>query len=177
MPTVLAPVPPGIDPRQWLDEFPSFLGLHVVALLEAGAAALGVFDDGEPIHHKTVRKYVVRGTGKYQRTHLETKGKSRYGSRLRLRNAVRFFEEVGERLNRWDEELGPFDRVFAAGTRRVWTDLFECRVPPPFGPGDPAWCRIGLDVRAVTHEEMLRVYRELGTGRLERSDEEGPPGG
>ena len=164
MPTVFFPPSPGIDAREYLDELPSFLGLHVVVLLEAGAAALGVFDDGEAIHHKTLRKYVVRGNGKYQRKHLESKGKSRYGSRLRLRNAVRFFEEVGELLTDWAEEFGDFERVFSVGTRQVWAELFECRVPPPFGPEDPAWTRLEGGIRSVSHEEMLRTYRDLGYG-------------
>ena len=51
-------------------------------------------DDGEIVHTKSIKKYVVRGRGRAQPTHLATKGKSRYGSRLRLQKA-----SVGAQLN------------------------------------------------------------------------------
>ena len=38
----------------------------------------------ELVRHKVFKRYVVRGRGRAQPTHLKSKGKSRYGSRLRL---------------------------------------------------------------------------------------------
>ena len=77
---------PHIDPTSYLDHLPDSLGTHLVLLLQAGAAALGVFQQGELTHHKVIKKYVVRGRGRAQPTHLKTRGKSRYGSLLRLQN-------------------------------------------------------------------------------------------
>ena len=49
--------------------------------------ATRLWRDDELVAHKVVKKYVVRGRGRAQPLHLKTRGKSRYGSRLRLANA------------------------------------------------------------------------------------------
>ena len=72
---------------EYLQRLESFrLGLHAVLLIQAGACALGLWRDEELLEHKAFKAYVVRGRGRAQPTHLKTRGKSRYGSRLRLQN-------------------------------------------------------------------------------------------
>src|SRR5690606_9589187 len=75
------------------------LGDELVLLLRAGAAALGWWRDGELRAHKTFARYVVRGHGKAQPTWLSTRGKSRYGSRPRLQDALRLRPDENERCN------------------------------------------------------------------------------
>ena len=54
-------------------------------IMEAGRAAIGSVKESKLVSHKNIRKYMVRKKqGKAQLTHLKSKGKSRYGSRLRL---------------------------------------------------------------------------------------------
>ena len=60
----------------------------VLLLLQAGAMAIGQWDVDELMYHKAIRRYVVRGHGRAQPLHARTKGKSRYGARLRLQNLL-----------------------------------------------------------------------------------------
>lgn len=53
------------------------LGPCCVVLVRAGAFALGLWDDDELVQHKAKKRYVTRGKGKAQLTHLKTRGKSR----------------------------------------------------------------------------------------------------
>ncbi|MEO1451203.1 MAG: hypothetical protein AAFV07_16855 [Bacteroidota bacterium] len=52
--------------------------------------------------------------GKAQISYLNTRGKSKAGSRIRLANTVAFFEEINERLQDWichgysDRKFVPF---------------------------------------------------------------------
>jgi len=170
-PPAVQELPPGVEtPGAYLEKIDDDLGVRLVLLVQAGAAALGVLDDGELERHKTIRKYMVRGSGRYQGTHLRTKGKSRYGSRLRLRNAISFFEEINERASAWDDELGGFDAVHYSCPVRLWAELTRSRVPPPFEPRDERLRRIPMGVRPPSHAELRRIVFELTHGRVEERD-------
>lgn len=141
------------------------LGREVVLLLRAGAAALGLWRDGELMRHKALARYVVRGHGKAQTTHLKTKGKSRYGARLRLQNAQRLLAEVNERLNEWWEEEAGFDALYVACPERTWPELLRAHPAPRFaGVIDPI--RIPLHVHEPKHAELLRVRHQLERGTV-----------
>jgi hypothetical protein len=60
--------------------------------MQAGHSALAYFEDGEMRHHKVIKKYMVRGNGKAQVGYLQTRGKSKAGSRIRLANTVSFLK-------------------------------------------------------------------------------------
>lgn len=151
------------------------LGIQLVVLLQAGAAAIAVFDDGEPVRHKAIKKYVVRGTGKAQSTHLKTKGKSRYGSRLRLRNANALLDEVQDKVAEWDGEFGPFDSVWYSCPVRLWADLLAARTGSALEGGDDVEVhRIPLHVHVPTYKELERVYRLLTHGRVVRGSDPRP---
>ena len=93
----------GAAPRcalaRYLEGMPAELPLQMVLLLQAGAATLGAFEAGEPLATKTRKAYVVRGNGRAQPTYLASKGKSRYGARLRLQNAVRLLDQTSAKLH------------------------------------------------------------------------------
>jgi hypothetical protein len=155
-----------------LSRSPAPLGRELVLLFQAGAAALGSWQNDECLHHKVLRKYVVRGKGRAQPTHLRTKGKSRYGSRLRLQNARSLLVELSEKLTDWDRECGGFDAVFYACGVRLWGDLLRCEPPPPFTAGDRRLVKIPWHVHEPRFEELERIRWRLTHGRLVFVDEE-----
>ena len=152
------------SPAAYATGLPSTLGRMLVFLLRAGATAAGVWLDDELLVHKVVKKYVVRGNGKAQTTYKKTKGKSRAGSRLRLRNAESLLEEIKVKLCGWERELGGFDKVFYYAPERMRSDLFAADPPAPFRPDDAHVALVPLHVHEPGFDELLRVHRALTRG-------------
>lgn len=165
VPFVLALARTGESPLDYASRVPRTTGTYAIVLLQAGAMAVGRFDGEECVRHKAQKRYVVRGNGKAQATHLRTRGKSRYGSRLRLQNWQRLLAETVERLRAWDEELGPAQQVFGAMGPRTAAALFAMEPPPPFARDGVR--RVPRHVHVPDFEELLAVQRWLCSGRLE----------
>jgi hypothetical protein len=140
--------------------------VQLLLLLRAGAMAFGCWRGAELVQHKAVRKYVVRGSGKAQSTHLKTRGKSRYGSRLRLQNWRRLLTETNERMRDCEKQFGPFDRVFYAAPVRVFSELFDADPIPPFSR-DAKLQKVPMHVHRPDHDELLRVHDLLQRGSVE----------
>lgn len=139
---------------------------HEVVLLQYGAMAMGCWDGDALVRHKAEKRYVVRGNGKAQVTHLQQKGKSRYGSRLRLQNWKLLLADVTERLVAWHEELPEPERMFLAMTPRAAVALWSAEPPPPFARDDARIRRVPRHVHVPDHAELLAVQRWLATGEL-----------
>lgn len=154
----------------YLEQLAQPLGPHLVILMQAGATSMGVWQDDDLVCHKVIKKYVTRGKGRAQTTYLKTKGKSRYGSRLRLQNARDHLDETNERLHQWWEEHGPFTRLFYSCPVRMWPELFNARVLPPFGRDFPC-IKIGRDVRVPGHDELKKIRGFLRNGVVVRLEE------
>ncbi len=132
---------------------------YIVILIQAGNSALGYFEDGELVHHKVIKKYMVRKKqGKAQITHLKTRGKSRAGSRVRLANTVAFFEEINEKIIEWQKSESAH-RILYSCPVRLWGLVFKSNVKTPFDRKDPRLRRIPLDVHIPNFEELGRVNR------------------
>jgi hypothetical protein len=140
---------------------------QLVLLLRAGAMAFGCWQGRELVQHKAVRKYVVRGRGKAQGTHLKTRGKSRYGSRLRLQNWRNLLGETNQRIADCQQQFGPFERVFFGVPVRVFSDLFEADPKPVFARDAAELQRIPTHIHRPDHEELLRVRAWLVRGHVE----------
>ena len=168
LPLLLPPPDPERDLWSYVEALPQEIGTSVIILLQAGAASCGYWDGEDLLHHKAQKRYVVRGAGKAQPTHLKTRGKSRYGSRLRLRNAARLLDETSEKLHDWWQEEGAPERVFYSCPVRTWPEFRASRPPPPFEDG-PEPEKIPFDVHVPDHGELLRVRRLLSRGRVLRS--------
>lgn len=140
---------------------------QLVLLLRAGAMAFGCWQGSELVQHKAVRKYVVRGNGKAQGTHLKTRGKSKYGSRLRLQNWRSLLGETNERVADCERQFGPFDRVFVGIPVRVFSELFEADPKPPFARDAASLQRIPVHVHRPGYDELLRVRGLLCRGSVE----------
>lgn len=169
LPPVLG-IPPDAAPSDITGHVPEQLGVEVVLLLRASRAALGLWIDDELAAHKVFRRYTVRrGQGHAQTTHLKTKGKSRYGSRLRLQQATRLLDEVNERLTEWEDEHGPYRAIHRACPVRLWADLCAHEPSPPFDARDPRLLPIRIHTHEPDFEELLRVRRHLTRGVIEES--------
>jgi len=151
--------------QQYLQELPHELGRQCVILMQAGAVSIGLFEDGQAVHTKTIKKYVVRGSGRAQPTHLKTKGKSRYGSRLRLRNAQLLLQESAERLGDWWGLGEPIEQVYVNAPQRLWAEFQGFDLPPALTQKD-SLIRIPLDLPRPTTDLLLRTYRSMEYGRI-----------
>lgn len=150
----------------YLDLLPAAPARHTVILMQAGAVSLGLFERGEELATKSFRRYVVRGRGRAQPLHLATKGKSRYGSRLRLQNARLLLEETNAKLCEWAERFGPSAHVYCSSPVRLWPSVFTAKTKPPFAKTDPV-IRIPLDLPKPTTDVLRRAYRSLCWGRID----------
>lgn len=167
-PPLVLPAPrPGQTPVAYAAALPERLGRQCVLLLRAGAAALGYWDEDELVRHKVFKRYVVRGHGHAQQSWLKTRGKSRYGSRLRLQNRARLLAEVNGRLRLWWDELGAPEQVFWAMPPRSLPELFAAGPGPPLLRDDARLRRIPLHVHEPGFRELRRVRALLGRGRVE----------
>ena len=141
---------------------------YAVILMRAGSASLGFYERGELRAHKVIRKYMVRmKQGKAQLTHMKTKGKSRAGSRIRLRESLEFFEEINEKLREWFEGFGDPQLIFYSMPVTFKSLWFGSDVAPPFSPDDKRLTHIPIHVHQPDHEELGRVARLLATSVLE----------
>jgi len=164
------PWPPLPSDRQglpaYLTQLPAELPVHLVLLIQVGACAMGVFEGEEILVHKAFKKYMKRHKqGRSQLDFANTRGKSRAGSRVRLANAVRFFEEINSRLREWEATHAP-QRLIYSCAAPLWGALFQSRVSPPFDRKDPRLVKVPRDVRIPDHEELVRVQRFIRFGYL-----------
>ncbi len=166
-PPLVCPIPEDCESlADYLAALPDRPGRHAVVLMQAGAVSLGLFEGGEERATKSFKRYVVRGKGRAQPLHLQTRGKSRYGSRLRLQNARHLMRETIEKLHEWQAEYGPPDQVYYNAPVRLWASLFAAKVQPPFHKD--AAIRIPRDLPKPMTEVLLRTYRGMGYGRIEQ---------
>jgi hypothetical protein len=139
---------------------------YYVMLIQTGFAALGVFQNETPLKHKVIRKYMTRQKqGRSQLNYLKTKGKSRAGSRVRLTNAVSFFEEINERMNLWQKEYAQYPVLYSC-TPMLWGMLFQSRIKPVFNKKDARLKKIPLDLRKPNIEVMQQAARYSLKGYL-----------
>ena len=155
--------------EHYLATLPPEPGPHAVILMQAGAASLGYFIGGEAVATKSIKRYVVRGKGRAQPAYLKSKGKSRYGSRLRLQNARLLIEEINEKLTDYWTEFGEPELLFVGAPVRLWPDLFRGKTQPPFEQSAPI-VRVPLDLPVPTTDVLLRTYKSLCYGRVEEEE-------
>ena len=142
---------------------------YAILLLQAGNAALATVENGRITHHNVISKYVTRKKqGKAQLNFLNTKGKSRAGSRIRLANTVLFIEEV---LDWFDTYLGNrHQTLLYSCPPPLWGLLFSGKRQPPFTKKDSRLRKIPLDINIPRFVEVKRARHEIELGRLEWSD-------
>lgn len=108
----------------------------VILLIQSGHSAIGLMDRDLLLDHKIISTYMVRKKqGKSQVKYLKTKGKSRAGSRIRLANATRFFENINQRLQEYFENYH-IDRIAISCSKTLLPFLFSSRISCPFNKRD-----------------------------------------
>ncbi len=147
--------------ENYLTRIPEQVPSQLLLLVQLGAAAIGWVDEGELVAHKAIKKYMKRHQrGKAQIQYLNSKGKSKAGSRLRLANTERFFEEINERILDWKEDWGEPDLILVSCTPNVWGMMFQAEPAPFFDKKDPRIRKIPYDVPIPDFEQLQR-YQEL----------------
>jgi hypothetical protein len=137
---------------------PAYYG---IMLIQAGRASVAVAQADEIMASKQIQKYMVRKTqGRAQLTYLQEKGKSRLGSRIRLRQSQLFFEEINERMRGWSQEYA-LTQVFLSCTPKLKGAFFQALHAPAISKDDPRWRRVPFMVRPPGQEEMQRIHRLL----------------
>lgn len=139
---------------------------YVILLIQSGNCSLGYFEDGINLDHKVYRSYMVRKKqGKSQIKYLKTKGKSRAGSRVRLGEAIEFFENINGRLREYfqDHEI---HRIAISCSKTLIPYLFNSNIAIPFDKHDPRLFKIPRHVHTPIYEVMLDINKFLIKGEL-----------
>jgi hypothetical protein len=128
---------------------------YSLVLIRAGQAVVGHFHLGKLIDHKVFRAYMVRQKqGTSQIKHLKTKGKSRAGSRIRLAETERFFEEINERLTSYADQFS-IDLWGISCAKTMWPYYFGAPVPPPFSPKQENLIELPVHIAQGSFEELV----------------------
>lgn len=143
---------------------------YFLILIQAGHSALAYFEGDNLLHHKVIKKYMVRGNGKAQIGYLQTRGKSKAGSRIRLANSVSFFEDINEKLREWDVE-DEAERILVSCTAKMLPLWFQSRISPPFSKNDPRIAKVPFDLQRPDLEELLRINKQIMRGRWQGDHE------
>ncbi|WP_051315894.1 hypothetical protein [Algoriphagus vanfongensis] len=142
--------------RSWQEDVLSPIdNFHwVLTAIKAGQAVLGYFQEDQLLEHKVFRAYMVRQKqGKSQIKHLKTKGKSRAGSRIRLNETERFFEEINERLVSLDDAF-PISVFGLSCSKTLWPYFFGSETPPPFDSKSTLLRSIPVHFHQASFEEL-----------------------
>jgi hypothetical protein len=141
---------------------------YTIVLIQAGAAAIGYYKNSELAKHKVIKKYMIRKSqGTSQIKHLKSKGKSRLGSRIRLKNSALFFEEINETLTEWDIVVQS-ETILLSLPINLMHFLFTADVPVPFEKKDPRVKKIPIDVNVPCFKELGHIHWLVSRGLLKR---------
>ena len=163
-------MPITIAPSGLADASQSGERYYVLVLIRSGIAAVGCFTEGRNIDHKIFRAYMVRKSqGTSQIKHLKTKGKSREGSRIRIAETYRFFEEINGRLNGYFNtyEIG---RIAISCPTTLIPYLYGSKEQPPFQKKDARIMSIPTHIANPTYEVLNKTNDFLLQGELKFSE-------
>ena len=141
---------------------------YTIILIQAGAAAIGHYENNELAKHKVIKKYMIRKSqGTAQIKYLKSKGKSRLGSRIRLRNSVLFFKEINETLAESDI-IAKSETILLSLPISLIHPLFTSDVPVPFEKNDSRVKKIPIDVDVPSFKELGHIHWLVSRGVLRR---------
>jgi len=136
---------------------------YLVAIITTGQSVLGKVENNALIKHKVIRKYMVRKKqGVSQLKYLKTKGKSRLGSRIRLRNSILFFEEINKVIYSWYD--GSLCRILFFIPKNLINMWFFSGVKLPFDRKDNRLIRLPYNNIRPNYEYLKRVLNYAQQG-------------
>ena len=139
---------------------------YVILLIQSGSCALGYFEEDETIDHKVFKSYMVRKKqGKSQISYLNSKGKSRAGSRVRLANTISFFENINDRLQMYFDEY-EIDRIAMSCSTTLVPYLFKSKEICPFKKKDERLFKIPKHIHTPNYEILMNTQKFLLKGEL-----------
>lgn len=137
-----------------------------IILIQAGYAALGYCEGDTLVHHKMIKKYMVRQSqGKSQLTYKKSKGKSRLGSRIRLQNSIAFFEDINHTLHNWNV-ANHCESILMSLPVNLVKLLYSAKIPPPFDKKDARIRKIPLNIHTPSYKELRHIHWELTHSKL-----------
>ncbi|SMF74470.1 hypothetical protein [Pseudobacteriovorax antillogorgiicola] len=135
----------------------------IIIIMQAGRAAIGIAEGDRLIRSKNIQKYMVRKSqGKSQLSYLAQKGKSRLGSRIRLRQAAEFFLDLSRYLQQCITEW-PDSLVFLSCTPRLKGAWFQSSDPPPLERKDPRWRKIPFYCHNARLQDLEDIHEKLSS--------------
>jgi hypothetical protein len=139
---------------------------YIILLIQSGSASLGYFEEEETIDHKVFKSYMVRKKqGKSQISYLNSKGKSRAGSRVRLANTIMFFENINERLHDYFEEYD-IHRVAISCSKTLLPYVYNSKKACPFEKKDKRLFKIPKHIHTPNYEILMSTQQFLLKGEL-----------
>ena len=139
---------------------------YVILLIQSGSCALGYFEEEDTIDHKVFKSYMVRKKqGKSQISYLNSKGKSRAGSRIRLANTIIFFENINERLQEYFKEYD-IDRIAMSCSSTLIPYVFSSKEACPFDKKDERLLKIPKHIHTPSYEILMNTQKFLLKGEL-----------
>ena len=150
--------PPVKDWSDYIDFKDNFI--FIVIIIQSGQATIGLFDNNLKIlEHKVLRTYTVRKKqGMNQIKYLKTKGKSRAGSRIRLKNTYLFFEDINRYLEKWIKEY-EINRILYHVPKMLKSIWKTSKIDIPFDLDGLEVLKLPFYIKAPNFEEMKRVAK------------------
>ncbi len=146
---------------------------YIILLVQTESCALAYCEGIHIIEHKAFKTYAVRKKqGKSQIKYLNTRGKSKAGSRVRLANTLAFFENINERLQDYFHHY-TVDRVAMSCSKILIPYLFNSKVACPFDKKDERIYRIPKHLHTPNFEILKQTQQYLINSELiyEKEDE------
>ncbi|KAK9861191.1 hypothetical protein WJX84_012427 [Apatococcus fuscideae] len=140
---------------------------HLIALLVADAAAIGVWKNGTLLRHRVLTGYTVRKQqGKAQLAYQRQGGGGRsVGARIRKRETRRLFQAFSDTLVEWQEDIAECRYLYHSGVTRVWNEVWACQRPaPPVARDDERWRKVPISIRRPRFKVLEHVAHRLSHG-------------
>lgn len=136
--------------------------------IEAGKGAIHVREGMDTVYHTTFSAYMTRKKqGFSQIKYLNKKGKSRAGSRMRLKSTDQFFENIGTTLTDLLEEY-EVDRIAISCSATLWPYLIRSC---PFDKNDLRIYKIPLHLPQSNQTNLISAMKKLRAPALFYEDE------
>lgn len=171
--------PGGPTPEEYLASLPFSegslqSGLHFFLLMQAGAFAAALWENGVCRNQKVLKRYVVRArSGRAQSAHNSRRKARSEGARLRTRNESALLLDLDAILAQWRSGIEACSTLFYSAPVRLRGQLLTNGAGTLPGPRDPRWCKIPLDLGRPGMAELQRATFEMTHGSLTTVTESG----